>query len=212
MFDFGMLSGGLGALGSLANMFHKRKNPADSAMVYLNQIPNEMMPYYKSYIDSGMGERNNLQDFYEGLMKDPTANYNKLAAGYTASPGLQRRIQAGLTASDAAQARGGMLGTPQHQEYNADIASNIEGQDFDNYMRTILGQQGFGTSGEQGLENQGYDASTGFANMLGSNLGSKAGYGYTGQAAKNQMFGNNIRDLLSYISRMGTNTNVGGGV
>lgn len=183
------LGAGLGQLGGgIAGMFGlgKGKNPADSANEYLNRIPGAMNPYYKPYQDAGKDAMGDLKGRYGNLMDNPGDIFNKLGQGYKESPGYQRALQAALGAGSNAQAAGGMLGTPQHEQQNMQIASDMQGKDFEQYMQHMLGMYGAGLGGEEGINKMGYGANTDYGNMLGTLLGKQGEYAYNGQAGENQ--------------------------
>jgi len=145
---------------------------------------------------------------YGNLVNDPNSIYNKLGAGYKESPGYQHRLQQALQAGTNAQAAGGMAGSAQHEEQNMNIANDIAGKDFESYLNHILGLYGTGLQGEQGFQNQGFGASTGYGNMLGSNLAQQAGLAYNSQAGRNanqsKLFGNLINLGASFLPGVGS--------
>ena len=53
-----------------SNMF-SGKNPADSAMPYLNQIPGQTQQYQQPWYEAGKSQIPGLQDQYSQLMNDP---------------------------------------------------------------------------------------------------------------------------------------------
>src|SRR6185503_2560866 len=172
------------------------------AMSYLNQIPGATQPYYQPFINSGKDALETLTGQYGNLINDPNALYNKFSEGYTASPGYQTRLKEALQGITNAEAAGGMAGSPEHQQYAAQKAVDLSGKDFEDYLNHILGLYGAGLSGEQGLETQGYGASTGYGDILGSNLAQEGGLAYQGQAAQNanrsQLIGNAMKLAASF--------------
>lgn len=170
------------------------KDPSKAANQYLNQIPGAVNPYYQPYINQGQQAGQMLGGEYGNLVNDPNSIYNKLGAGYKESPGYQHRLREALQAGTNAQAAGGMAGSPQHEEQNMNLANDIAGKDFESYLQHIMGLYGTGLQGEQGFQNQGFGASTGYGNILGSNLAQQGGLAYNGQAGQNAnragLFGN----------------------
>lgn len=180
------LPGIMSAAGGAMSLFGKKKNPMNEANQYLNQIPGQAQPYYQPYIDAGKNALNTVQGEYGKLINDPGAMYNKFGEGFKESPGYQFKLKQALDAQGNASARGGMLGTPQDQYQASEVAHGMADQDFNDYMSQIFGMYGKGLEGEQGIENQGYGASTDYANMLSNILGQKGKMAYEGANAANQ--------------------------
>ncbi len=179
--------GGLGQFGyGLAQLFGlgKGKNPADAANKRLDEIPGKTKGYYDPYMQAGQGALGSLQNQYADLLGGNTQS--KLGESYKQSPGYQRALQEALGGGNNAAAAGGMLGTPAHQEQNMNLASDIASKDYNNYLQNQIGLYGQGLQGQQGLNQMGYNANTGYADML-ANLAQQQGqYDYAGQAGKNQ--------------------------
>lgn len=178
----------------LTEAFRGGKNPADAAMPYLDKIPGATKPYYEPYINQGMDANKLLMEQYGKLLGNPNDLYNQFASGYKQSPGYQTRLNEALQGATNAAAAGGMAGSLAHQQNAAQTATDMSSQDFENYLNHILGLYGTGLSGEQGLGQQGFQASLGYGDLLGSNLAQQGGLAYQGQAAQNanraNMFGN----------------------
>jgi len=194
--SFGSILGGLSGLGTvvqgLSGLFgHKNKgtstqdNPANVANSYYTQIPEKALPYYKPYMEAGQGALGNLAGEYGKMTSNPQDLYNKFGGGYKESAGYQTRLQSALQAAQNASAAGGMLGTPQYQQQAAQIANDMSAKDYEDYLNHILGIYGGGIQGQQGIENQGYDASKGYANLLGGALSAQGQNAYAGQAGQN---------------------------
>lgn len=177
-----------------------QKNPADSANQYLNQIPGAVNPYYQPYINQGQQSNQILQGQYGQLTSDPGALYSKFGQGYKESPGYQFKLSQALQSGNNAAAAGGMAGSPSHQQNNMQLGNDIASQDYNDYMKQILGLYGLGLEGEKGLGEQGFKASTGYGDILGSNLGAQAQYGYAGQAGKNANQSNTMNNYLKLAS------------
>lgn len=182
------LPGIMSAAGGLSGLFgNKNKgNPADAANRYLDQIPGQMNPYYQPYMDAGKGALGKLTGEYGNTIDDPNSIYNKLAEGYKESPGYAFKLKQALGAGQNASAAGGMLGTPQDVQQQSQIGHDIADQDFEKYMERMNGIYNRGLQGEEGINQKGFDASTGYGNMLGSILGQKGMNAFTGQQGQNQ--------------------------
>jgi hypothetical protein len=203
MFDPSMLAGAASAIGGIAGLFSKRKNPGEEANKYLDKIPGMVNPYYQNFINSGNQQLTNLTGEYGNLVNNTGDVYNRLAGGYKESPGYQFKLRQALQAGGNASAAGGMLGTPQHEQQSMGIANDIASQDFNNYLQNQMALYGQGLQGQQGLETQGYNASTGYGDILGNVQGQKAQNAYAGTAGANQNFASSIGNIASGIGQMG---------
>jgi hypothetical protein len=175
----------------------KSSNPANAAMPYLNQIPGQTMPYLQPWFNAGMGALPGLQDQYGQLTNDPSKRLNEIGQGYKESPGLQFAIQKALGAQGRAAAAGGMAGSPQHQEYNTELATNYANQDYNNYMQNALGLYKSGLGGQQGLAQMGQQSGQSMADMIAQMLAQQGNLAFQGQAQNNQ----NRNDLLGFLGK-----------
>lgn len=180
------LFGGLGQAGQgLFGLFGGNKNnPANAANKYLNQIPGAVEPYYSPFINAGKGAMGDLQNQYKDLISGNVQN--QLGQNYKESPGYQFKLKQALQAGSNAAAAGGMLGTPMNQQNQMQTANDLAAQDYNDYIKNQMGLYGLGTGIGSDIFGKGYDASTGYGNLLGSTLGTQAQYGYAGQAGQNQ--------------------------
>ncbi len=196
------MGGGLGAAGAGAyNYFNQGPNPADAANKKIGQIPGATKQYYSPYMQAGQGALGDLQNQYKDLLGGGVQD--RLGAGYKESPGYQYALNQALGASNNASAAGGMLGTPQNAEQNMGVATGLASQDYNNYLKNQMGLYGMGLEGEQGLNNQGFQANQDFANQLANVYGQQAAYGYQGQAGQNQAKSNAFGDIFSGLGMFG---------
>ena len=114
-------------------------NPAKNAMPYLEKIPGTIKPYYDPYIQAGNRALPGLEEQFNKLIADPNAIISRIGAGYKQSPGFDWRMKMGQQGVNNAQASGGMLGTPQHEQESAQMLEGIASQDFNDYMKNALG-------------------------------------------------------------------------
>ena len=189
-----LMSGGL--LGSgLAGMFGNEKNPANSGMPYLNQIPGMAQGNFNPYIQAGQGAMGTLQQQYGQLMNP---NFiNNMGQNFQQSPGYQFGVNQATGAANRAAAAGGMVGSPQEQQNLAGSITGMANQDYYNWMNHAMGAYGQGLQGEQGLAQMGYGASGQLSQEMQDALMSQANLAYTGQQNQNQTQGNNWGSLLS---------------
>jgi hypothetical protein len=175
-----------GVGGVLSSMFGNYTNPADAAMQYLNQIPQELRQFLMPYIKRGNDAYAGLNNNYNSMMNDPSSVYNKIASGYKQSPGYQFALKQAMQAGNNSAAAGGMLGTPQNQYMNADVAEGLASRDFENYFGHSMDLFQGGLKGQQGFYNQGFEGSKDIAQALAQALMSQASFAGRGAEADNQ--------------------------
>lgn len=193
----------------------KSSNPANAAMPYLNQIPGMTMPFMQPWFNAGAGALPGLQDQYGQLTNDPSKRLNEIGQGYKESPGLQFAIKKAMDAQGRAAAAGGMAGSPQHQEYNTELATNYANQDYNNYMNNALGLYKSGLGGQQGLAQMGQQSGQSIADMISQLLATQGAYAAGGQGAQNQqrssLFGNLFSALGAFPGIFGQYKDMFGG-
>jgi hypothetical protein len=179
---------GLGGIAGslLQSLFGHSKNPADAASPYYNQIPGMLQQNLGGYAQGGMNAQKMLQGQYGQLLNDPGALYKQFGQGFQADPGYEFQKNQGLGAIGNAAAAGGFAGTPQHQQQAGTLATNLANQNFNDYMKNILGLYGQGLSGEQGLYSGGLGASESLATNLGQALQNQGNLAMSGQQYQNQ--------------------------
>ena len=176
-----------GLFGGLSNMLFG--DSTKDSMRTLNQTGRQMQQTYQPYIDYGNRAMPALEDQYSKLMNNPQGIYDMLAGGYQHSPGYDYRMQAMQNAASNAAGAGGMLGTNMHQMNAMNAANGIAGEDFNNYLSTLLGLYGTGLEGTQGQFNTGASMAQGLAGNQASLGNSRAQLQYQGQQNNNQMLG-----------------------
>lgn len=179
------------------------KNPATEANNYLDRIPGTVAPYYNPYITQGQTANQNLMEQFQKLLSNPGALYSELGKGFKESPAYQFKLREALGAGTNAAAAGGMAGSLAHREAANKTAYDISDQEFENYINHVLGLYGTGLQGEQGLGEQGFKASLGLGDILGSNLAQQGNYSYQGQAAENANKANFWNNLISGAATIG---------
>lgn len=202
----GSLGGAGTALGGLAGLFgnKNKNNPANDAMKYLNQIPGQTGQYFQPWINKGNVASDKLSNQYNKMTTNPGDLYASLGKGYQQSPGYQFKLNQALDAGANASARGGMLGTPQDQQYAQQTAHDISNQDYEDYMNHILGIYGSGQQGLQGQQTIGANMSQDYGNSLANLLGQQAQYAFMGKQGQNQANQANWGNLFSGLGAMGT--------
>ena len=175
------------------------KNPANSAMPYLNQIPGQTQPYQQPWYEAGKNMLPGLTDQYNQLINDPAKRLNDIGAGYKESPGFKFAMQQALQGANHAAAAGGMAGSPQHEQQNMQLSNDIASQDYNKWLQNALGLYDTGLSGGQNISNQGQQSGQNIADMIAQTLAQQAQYGFRGTQEQNSM--NN--SLLGGLGRLG---------
>lgn len=187
-----------GIAGDVTNSFFP--NPANGASGYLTQLDPMYHQYYDPYIEYGMNAMPTLEQQYSQLLSNPASVQQMLGSGYQQSPGYQYQYDQAMNASNSAASAGGMLGTPAHQQQAMGTAQGLANQDYWKYYNQNANLYGMGLQGTQGMFDDGYDASQGLANSLGSAYKSQAALQYAGQASQNQATGNLLGGLMGMFS------------
>lgn len=179
-------------MGFLDKLFGGNKNPADSAMPYLNQIPGVAHQYYDPFVQQGMNAYNVMNPQLEGMASDPSAFLDKILQGYQPSRSYQMKFDEGSRAAGNSAAAGGMRGSINDITAQSRLADSLMGEDMQQWLSNVLGIQGRGLQGLGNLYNTGYDASGRLSSDLTNNLGNQGQLAFQGQREKNQRF----NDLL----------------
>lgn len=191
------------------------KNPANNAMPYLNQIPGQAGQYQQPWMEAGKNQIPGLQDQYGQLMNDPGGKMNDIGKSFQASPGFQFAMQQAMQGGNHAAAAGGMAGSPQHEQQNMEMATNLGNQEYGNWMKNALGLYGQGLEGSQGMANQGQQAGQSMADMIAQTLAQQADLSYSGQQNQNQQNASkwgNIGKGIGALSAFTPWSRVGGAV
>lgn len=195
--------------GGLASVFGKgQKNPADVANKYISQIPGQTQQYYQPYMEAGKGAMGELQNQYKDLLGGNVQN--KLGESYKQSPGYQFALEQALAGGNNAAAAGGQLGIPAHEQRNMEIAQGLASQDYDKYLQNQMGLYGAGLQGNQGLNQQGFEANKEFADQLAQMLAQQGNYAFSGQTGQNQAKQQGLSDILGGIGGAATSFVPGG--
>lgn len=168
------------------------KTPASAAKPYLDQIPGQTQQYYQPYFESGTRQLPKLEEQYNDLMTNPGGKYNKIGESFQQSPGFKFAMQQALQGSEHAANAGGMTGTPQHEQQNMQLATDLANQDYYNYMGGATGMYNQGVQGAQGMANQGQQAGSSMADMIAQALNAQANNAYENQAQVNKNHNNLI--------------------
>lgn len=169
----------------LSEYFHP-KNPANEANQYISQIPGQVSPYFQPYIDAGKRSIPSLEEQYNQLLTNPSDKLNQFGQGYQQSPGFQFALQQALGSVNGRAAAAGMAGSPQNNQQDMEVATQLGNQDYYNYLNHVTDLYGKGLSGEQGLYSGGQGSSTNMANSIAQTLAQQGNLAFQGQRQQNQ--------------------------
>jgi hypothetical protein len=172
-------------------------SPEKSANKYLNQVSPMAKQYYNPYIQAGLSALPQLQSNYSQLTSNPSGMFSNLGQGYQQSPGYQWQLGQAQQGANQAAAAGGMSGSPQAQQYGAQVSSDIANQDFYNYISQALGLYQTGLGGLSGLNQMGFQGSSNLVDLLSNLLGSQSELAY-------QQKREDIADLSSVFGAIGS--------
>jgi hypothetical protein len=162
-------------------------DPSKDANKYLEKLPGTVSPYYTPYTQAGQRQLPGLESQYGELVNNPGGKLNEIGAGFHESPGFQFALKQALSGAGHAAAAGGMAGSPQHEQQNMEIATQLGNQDYYDWLNPAVGMYNEGLQGSQGLYNTSASLSDALAKLLGGNLESKASNAYAGAANRNSM-------------------------
>ena len=160
-------------------------NPADAAQPYLNQIPGVAHQGYDPYINRGLDAGGKAQTQYDRLLSDPTGFINEIMKNYKESDSYNFAKDRLTKEMGNTAAAGGIAGTPLDQMNQAEGVQGLLSKDMQQYLQNALGVYGTGLSGEQGLYDTGFNASSNLTDALGGALNQQAGLAFQGQQQKN---------------------------
>jgi hypothetical protein len=161
-------------------------NPSEKAMPYLNQIPGVGRQYHEPFIQQGQEAQGKTRPLYEQMAQDPNAFLNALMEGYTPSRGYQTREKVLGQALRNSAAQGGYAGTPFAQREQGELINDLLGSDQQQYLSNLMGIQGQGLGGLEGMVGRGYASSGNLADYIGNALGQQGALAFQGQAQQNQ--------------------------
>lgn len=154
-----------------------QKNPADAAMPALNKAEDALHEGY---------------DPYKAMGEDPVAYLQKIMESYKPSSQYNLRNEEALSSAGNAAAAGGYRGTPYDQKNSAQITDKLLGDDMQQWLNNIFG-----------VQDRGYQASTGLADNLSNVYGTKSQLAFQGQAQNNQNSSSGFSDLFKALAGLG---------
>lgn len=169
---YNSLAQGLGNLPSTLNQYNQQ------GQAYLN-------PYYQ-YGTQSLPQYNN---FLNTMQQQMNGNWMQ---NYQQSPYAKYLTNTGLNSMNNAAAATGTLGSGANQQQNAQLASQIAGQDMQNYFNNMQSQNQMYMGGLGNLMNMGYGSGMG---MAGMNMG----------------YGEDIASILAQQAQANANSQSAGG-
>ena len=180
-----------------------KNNAADAAMPYLNKVPGVGEQYYSPFVNQGQQAFQQSGNTYGQMAQDPSSFLEAIMANYKPSQGYQLKEKNALQAANAAAAAGGSLGNDLDIQRRAQLVSDVQGQDYQQYINNILGIQGQGLQGQQNQGQMGLQASGNLADYLGQAYNNQGQTAYAGQAQQNQNQSNFLNQLLEMGGTLG---------
>jgi hypothetical protein len=194
----GSIAGGLFDLGNASN-------PAEAALPYVDpylQAGQKALGQYGDIANKLTGNLTPLQEQFMSLIGNPGEFINKIGGGFQHSPGYQAQLQEGEQAAANAAAAGGMAGSPQHQKYASQIASDLANKDYYNWLAPTLGLYQTGLGGLGNLFSQGYQG-LGNISGLGEDAATKLIQAMTsGQSAQQEQQGAGFGNIIGGITSL----------
>lgn len=181
-------------------------DPSRGAQSYLEKVPGAMKPYFDPYIEAGKRGMGGFEE-QTGKLLDPNF-INNMGQNFHQSPGFQFALQQALQSANQAAARGGMSGSPMHEQWAMETATGLGNQEYNNWLQNALKMYGMGYAGQEDLMKQGFDASKEYGENLGANLLSQGNLAYAGGANRNMATMGTLGALAAFMK---PNSYMGGG-
>lgn len=170
----------------LSDFFKGGKNPADSAMPFLNQIPGMEKQYYDPFINYGKEAASTLAPQFNQMSTNPADFLEGLMNKYEPSRAYQLRNEEALRSAGNTAAAAGMRGSLGDIKNESRISDALLGQDMQQWLQNVFGLQ---QQGQQGLGHEfdtGFNASNALAGDLSNVLGTQAQLAFQGQSNQNR--------------------------
>lgn len=161
-------------------------NPFHKARPFIEQIPEKVGGYYNPYIEQGRESNALTNSLYSRLAEHPTDYFNELMdMYYKPSPHFDYQKDLLNRELTGAAAAGGYRGSEEDERRRAEMINALYSQDRQQWLNNIMGMQNLGLEGLEKTNQRGFEASTGYGDILGNVLGNEAQLAYQGQAQKN---------------------------
>lgn len=183
----------------LTEMFHPT-NPADKAMPYLDQLPDELKQYFQDYMNWGKSAYGTMNPVLSQMTTDPTGYLNKIMGAYEPSRSYQLQKDEMTKSAGNTAAAGGMRGSLGDITNEARITDTLMGNDMQNWLRNVMGLQDTGLQGMGHIFDTGFNANQAYAGDLGNIRGTQAQLAFQGQREANADKGDLFKGLLGALS------------
>lgn len=182
---------GSGIGGFLGGLFGDSGAPYDEAMKQYQQWANKAQNVQNPYLQAGQGAIGDYQNWLK-KQQDPSGFINNLMGGYQESPYAKYMQQQSIRAGQNAASAGGLMGSTPFAQQLQQNASNISGQDMNQWLQNVLGVNTQYGQGQQNLMTGGQNAANALTNMY-NNMGQQMGQAaYGKKAGEDQDFWNMI--------------------
>lgn len=179
----GGLGAGLG--GILQGIFGNSGKPYEQAGKAYLPFYNKAQGYQNPFYNAGTGAIPQYQDWLK-KMADPSGFINNLMGGYKESPFARYQQEQSVRAGTNAASASGLTGSTPFAQQLQQNASNISGQDMNQWLQNVLGVNTQYGAGLGGLMQGGQHAGD-ILSQLASNAGEyMGGVGYGKEAGQQQ--------------------------
>ena len=195
-FDPQLFTSGLGGL--FGGLFGHSDRPYGKAMEEYGRYGGLSQGVQQPYQNAGVGALGEYQDWLKG-QKNPTEFINKLMGDYQESPYAHYLQQQSVRAGQNAASASGLSGSTPLMQQLQQNATNIAGQDQQQWLQNVLGINTQYGQGQHNLITGGQNSANQLTDLY-NNLGRQMGEGaYGREAGKNQNLWNTIGGLGSII-------------
>lgn len=178
-------------------------NAADQANPYYDQSRQQLQQYMDPYHQSGLRSMGMLEGQFGNLLNDPGGKLNQMGQGYQESPGFKFALQQAMQGAGNAAAAGGMAGSPQHEQQNMGLATNLANQDYNQWLQNAMGLYGAGLSGAQNMYGIGAGASQGLGEGMSSLYQNQGMANMAGQQNSNNLLAGLMGSAMGAASPFG---------
>ena len=152
----------------------KKRDPMAEAKPFLDQARQTSAATYNPFIEQGGRARDMLEPQYGNMTQNPGDFISKILEQYSQSPGAKFQEDRGLQAMRNSAAAGGFSGTGYDQEQQGEFAQNLSSQDMQQWLQNVLGAQGAGMAGLEGMTDRGFNAGSNLQDIVNGILGNQA--------------------------------------
>lgn len=176
-----LIGAGIGAFGGFGN------DPYGDAMKKYHQLAQQGRDAQNPFYEAGKGAIGDYQSWLNG-QKNPTQFVNNLMGDYKESPYAHYMQQQSVRAGQNAGSASGLMGSTALAQQLQQSASDISGQDMNQWLQNVLGINTQYGQGEKNLMDSGQHAADQITNSYNQESGDigNATYGRTQQGKIDQ--------------------------